>query len=55
MLCFCTVVTHGDDVLYQDENPRIIPEMDITEKFSSEDDEFSRNFVRLFASFARDG
>lgn len=49
------VVTHGDDVMYQDDDPRIMPGMEVTGDLNSEDDEFSRNFVRLFASFARDG
>lgn len=50
------MVTHADDVYYQDEDPEIVPGMGGgSVKLEGEDVEFSRNFVRLWASFATHG
>lgn len=52
----CLVVSHADDVYYQDQKPDIIPGMGGNgEPLVGQDEEFSRNFVRLWTSFAING
>lgn len=49
------MVTHADDMLFQDDKPEIVPGLKVTNELSGEDVTFSKHFVRLFASFARHG